>query len=218
MKNIPDQSIKLNSSQGSQNRHTRRTLNRPAVQKMRKRMTIRLIRSVNREGPSQPLSPKVRRAVWGRWGGRIRTSRTSLTRPAHVRVVHRAAPRQHPRHRTTSGNAGAGSGSGSGNNDGDGGSDGEPPRSIILLDYSDLSALLKVAVGTLKNRYSRNPETLPPAIHVPGARGPRWLLSTVLAWLKSHETASEGHSPFTPAPKRKGRPRIAQAGKGGASC
>lgn len=211
MKNIAEQSIKLNSSLGSQNRHTRRTLNRPAVQKLRKRMTIRLCRSVNREGPSQPLPPKVRRAAWGRWGGRIRTR---LAPPAHVRVAHRAAPRQ-TRHRATGSNSGAGSGSGSGN-DGDGG-DGEPPHHPLVLTYEDLATLLHVAVGTLKNRYSRDPSGLPPAILIPGCRGPRWLLATVLRWLEAHEAMP----PANPAPKRRGRvgrPRIAQAGKGGASC
>lgn len=212
MKNIAEQSIKLNSSLGSQNRHTRRTLNRPAVQKLRKRMTIRLCRSVNREGPSQPLPPKVRRAAWGRWGGRIRTR---LAPPAHIRAVHRAAPRQ-PRRHVTSGNSGAGSGSGSGN-DGDGGSDGEPPHPHpLVLTYEDLSKLLKVAIGTLKNRYSRDPSSLPPAILIPGCRGPRWLLATVFRWLEAHEAVA---TPITPAPKRRkaGRPRIA-GGKGGVSC
>lgn len=211
MKIISHANKGINSSQGSQNRHTRRTINRPATQKLRKEMARKLFRSINREGRDQPLPPKMHRAQRGRWGGRVSASK----RMATTTVTHRAAPRQ-PRHRATGSNAGAGSGSGSGDDgDGGGGSDGEPPhQSPLLLDYEDLSRLLKVAVGTLKNRYSRDPSSLPPAILIPGCRGPRWLLATVLRWLEAHETPAPA-APVTP--KRKaGRPRIA-AGKGGVS-
>lgn len=210
MKIISHANKGINSSQGSQNRHTRRTINRPASQKLRKEMARKLFRSINREGRDQPLPPKMHRAQRGRWGGRVSASK----RMATTTVTHRAAPRQ-PRHRATGSNAGAGSGSGSGD-DGDGG-DGEPPRPHhpLVLDYEDLSKLLKVAIGTLKNRYSRDPSSLPPAILIPGCRGPRWLLATVLRWLEAHEAMP----PANPAPKRRvGRPRIALAGKGGVSC
>lgn len=197
---------------GSQNRHTRRTINRPASQKLRQSMTIKVCRSFQREGQDhQPLPPKVRRAALGRWGGRVSKR---MAPPPHIRVVHHAAPRQ-PRRHVTSGNSGAGSGSGSGDDGGDGSGDGEPPhQSPLLLDYEDLSRLLKVAVGTLKNRYSQAPNTLPPAILIPGHRGPLWMLTTVLGWLESHEHPA----PVTPSPKRRvGRPRLAMQGKRGVS-
>lgn len=139
--------------------------------------------------------------------------------PTPLRSAAARQPRQHNRQQTRSAH-GAAKKSGDDGDGGDGGSgDGEPPHQHpILLDYADLAALLKVAVGTLKNRYSQAPHTLPPAILIPGCRGPRWLLATVLRWLEAHE--AEAQAPAAPVtPKRRvGRPRIAQAGQGGASC
>ena len=106
----------------------------------------------------------------------------------------------------------------SSNDDGDGG-DGEPPHRLEpLLDSEDLAAYLRLARGTVNNYYSRSPELLPPAIHIPGHRGPLWRPTTVLRWLDAHE--AEAQAPAAPVtPKRRvGRPRIAQAGQGGASC
>lgn len=104
----------------------------------------------------------------------------------------------------------------SSNDDGDGDGGGEPPHQHPLqtLEYQDLAPLFHVSPDTLKNVYSRSPELLPPAVHIPGHRGPLWLPSTVLRWLE----ANEHPAPVTPAPKRRkaGRPRIAQAGKVGA--
>jgi hypothetical protein len=74
----------------------------------------------------------------------------------------------------------------------------------------------RLATGTLKNLYSKSPELLPPAIHIPGHRGPLWLPRDVKRWLEAHRTTQVA---VVPAPKRRaGRPRIAQAGTGGASC
>jgi hypothetical protein len=95
--------------------------------------------------------------------------------------------------------------------------DGEPPRHPypLVLNYVDLADLLKIAPGTLKNRYSQAPDTLPPAICIPGCRGPRWLLATVLRWLEAHEAPAPA-APVTPK-RRVGRPRLAMQGKGGAA-
>lgn len=123
---------------------------------------------------------------------------------------HRHAARRHQAHASHGGARKSG-------DDGDGGDGdgGEPPHHPILLDYEDLSELLKVAVGTLKNRYSQAPHTLPPAILIPGCRGPRWFLVDVIRWIEAHRVTTP--APVTQAPKRNvGRPRIA-AGKGGAA-
>lgn len=103
----------------------------------------------------------------------------------------------------------------SSNDDGDGG-DGEPPHRLEpLLDSKDLAAYLRLARGTVNNYYSCSPELLPPAIRIPGHRGPLWRPTTVLKWLEARE--AEAQAPAAPVtPKRgRGRPRIAQAGKGG---
>lgn len=126
-------------------------------------------------------------------------------------VVHTPTDRQ-PRRSGRQGHGGQGKTSSNDEGDGDGG---EPPHPLVL-DYEDLAHLLRVAVGTLKNRYSLDPTSLPPAILIPGCRGPRWLFPDVLQWLKDHRTPA-APSP-APAPKRKaGRPRIAISGKGGAA-
>jgi hypothetical protein len=108
-----------------------------------------------------------------------------------------------------------------GSDDGDGGGDGgEPPRRLggglePLLNYEDFGLVARLAPGTVKNLYCRSPELLPPAIHIPGHRGPLWRPNDVSRWFEEHVTTP---ATVTPAPKRRkaGRPRIA-AGKGGAS-
>lgn len=101
---------------------------------------------------------------------------------------------------------------------GDGG--GEPPHCLgglePLLNYEDFGLVARLAPGTVKNLYCRSPESLPPAIHIPGHRGPLWHPDDVVLWFDQHRSTPTA-PPVTPAPKRKaGRPRIA-AGKGGAA-
>ncbi len=95
--------------------------------------------------------------------------------------------------------------------------DGEPPRRPApLLDQSALASLLSVSKKTVQNQYSAAPWTLPPAIQIPGARGPRWTPQAVSEWLDQRPA----HTPQTAPniPKRKvGRPRIALVKQGGAA-
>lgn len=104
----------------------------------------------------------------------------------------------------------------SGNDDG---SDGEPPRphqSLQLLNQNTLAALLGISKKTLQNVFCRTPHLLPPAVVVPGARGPRWTASAVQDWLDSRPAYTNKPAP-TPTRRKVGRPRIAlAAGKGGA--
>lgn len=105
-------------------------------------------------------------------------------------------------------------------NDGD--SDPEPERNpqqnpLQLLDQQSLAALLCISKKTLQNQYSVAPYTLPEAIQIPHARGPRWTIQAVQDWLANRPKHTQTLAPV--APKRKaGRPRIAAviAAKGGA--
>ena len=90
--------------------------------------------------------------------------------------------------------------------------DGEPPAHLPLVwTTHDLAATLAVSAKTLQNQ---PPHYLPPAIRIPGCRGPRYRLRDVLAWLDSFST---GQRPARPLPRKvRGRPRIALSlGKGG---
>ena len=104
----------------------------------------------------------------------------------------------------------------SGNSDG---SDGEPPRPcqpLQLLNQTDLADLLSISKKTLQNIHSNAHHLLPPAIFVPGARGPRWTPAAVAAWLDARPAYTTGPTP-APAKNKVGRPRIALAAvKGGA--
>jgi predicted DNA-binding transcriptional regulator AlpA len=104
--------------------------------------------------------------------------------------------------------------SGDGNSTGDG--DGEPPRPGGLADEAALANQLCVSKKTIQNIYSRTPHLLPPAIAIPGARGPRWTQAAIDGWLATRPQHTSKSVPV--APKRSaGRPRIALAGKRGAS-
>lgn len=126
--------------------------------------------------------------------------------PARVTTVPRAAPRR--RHA-----AGVRSSAASGDS-GDGNSEPEPDRPF--LTQASLAALLCISKKTLQNLYSRTPHSLPVAIQIPGTRGPRWTPQAVQEWLDSRPQHTP--KPIPVAPKKKaGRPRIAQAVKGGAA-
>lgn len=130
---------------------------------------------------------------------------------------HAAPTQQHrsaPHRRQAAGvRSSAASGDGNGNND-----DGEPPRSHQhLLDQADLADILSISKKTLQNLFSSTPHTLPRAIRIPGARGPRWTPEAVKAWLDARPAYTATPAPATPKNKV-GRPRIALAVQGGVSC
>ena len=88
--------------------------------------------------------------------------------------------------------------------------DPDPDRPLQLFDTRKLADLLCISPKTLQNLYSKSPHGLPPAIHIPGARGPRWTLSAIRDWLNTRPLHTSAPPP-RPEPKKKpvGRPRIA---------
>ena len=125
-----------------------------------------------------------------------------------------AAPRRTAPRRTRGANSRSSAKSGDGNSD-DG--DPDPERNpLALLDQPGLADLLGIAKSTLQNIYSSTPWLLPPAIHIPGARGPRWTPQAVQAWLADRPAHVAKPAP-QPAQKKVGRPRIALAVQGGAA-
>ncbi len=77
---------------------------------------------------------------------------------------------------------------GGGGDSGDGGSgDGEPPHGLpSLLTLHDLAALLRCSIYTLYTYSSKHPGRLPPAIYLPGVRGPRYTSGSVCDWITAH--------------------------------
>ena len=94
--------------------------------------------------------------------------------------------------------------------------DGEPPRRHGLADAGTFAAYICISKKTLQNIYCKTPHLLPPAIKIPGARGPRWPWASIDEWLSQRPQHTSKSAPVAPR-KRVGRPRIALvAGKGGA--
>lgn len=103
--------------------------------------------------------------------------------------------------------------------DGDGDPDPDPDRPQFY-DYAALAALLSCGVQHVRNL--RCAGKLPPAIKLPYARGPRWTVDAVDAWLASnaepyHPTPVARSAPKSPLPRKIGRPRIADQQRGGRS-
>ena len=96
--------------------------------------------------------------------------------------------------------------------------DSDPERrpSLSLFDQAALADLLKISKKTLQNLYSSSPHTLPAAIQIPGARGPRWTPTAVQEWLNNRPPHTTKPIP-QPIKKTVGRPRIAFVVKGGAA-
>lgn len=73
-----------------------------------------------------------------------------------------------------------------------------------LLTYSDLADRWGCRRRSLIQLYSQAPQRLPPAVRLPGVRGPRWRLAEVEAWESGHLQPATAISPGRP----RGRPRI----------
>ena len=93
----------------------------------------------------------------------------------------------------------------------------------LAIDIPDLAAAIGANPRSARNAFYLRPQDFPPAIYLPGCRGPRFMVSDVLTWLESRKTPAPPPPPVTPKPQ--GRPRkaspaqIARAsqGKGGAA-
>jgi predicted DNA-binding transcriptional regulator AlpA len=145
---------------------------------------------------------------------RMRSARTSVS--ASTTTVVNVAPRMARRHVAGVRSSAA---SGDGNSDD---SDPEPARPLLqnylqLYDESSLADLLCISKKTIQNLYSKTPWLLPAAIFIPGARGPRWTVASVQAWLNDRPAHSAAPAPKAAAKNKVGRPRIALAVAGGAA-
>lgn len=82
---------------------------------------------------------------------------------------------------------------------------GEPPASLPLIcTVHDLAVLLQVSPKTLQNKPQ---SALPPAVFIPGCRGPRYHYRDVIAWLNSFPVG--GAKSPRKSKGKVGRPRIA---------
>ncbi len=123
------------------------------------------------------------------------------------KTIHRAAPARHTRQQ--------GASTSSTEKSGDGNPDPDPERASLLTQAA-LADLLCISTKTLQNLYSSKPHTLPPAISIPGARGPRWTPQAVQAWLTDRPAHTTTSAPVAPK-RRPGRPRIAALRSAGAA-
>lgn len=93
-------------------------------------------------------------------------------------------------------------------------------RYRYAIDIPELAAAIGANVRSLRNAFYLHPDQFPPAIYLPGTRGPRFLVSDVLIWLEARRTQQAAPPPPV-TPKPKGRPRkaspiqIARARQGG---
>jgi len=151
-------------------------------------------------------------------------------RVADHRKIMSIAPRTQHRGRGEGSRSSAASGDGNSSDDSDSSDDPDsdparplrPHHPLQLLDQQTFATLLCVSTKTLQNWYSASPHSLPPAIQIPGARGPRWTAQAVQNWLDSRPAHTAKPSPAVAKQKRRvGRPRIAATlalvGKGGAA-
>jgi hypothetical protein len=76
------------------------------------------------------------------------------------------------------------------------------------LDLPDLAAAIGANTRSLRNAFYLRPEDFPPAIYLPGCRGPRFLVADVHFWLESRKPV-KAQQPTVVALKARGRPRKA---------
>lgn len=93
----------------------------------------------------------------------------------------------------------------------------------LTIDLPGLAAAIGANPRSSQNAFYLNPEAFPPAIYLPGCRGPRFLVEDVRAWLEFRKARPASPPPATP--NTQGRPRKAspvqvahaRLGQGGAA-
>ena len=82
----------------------------------------------------------------------------------------------------------------------------------LAIDLPALAAAIGANARSLRNAFYLRPRDFPPAIYLPGTRGPRFLVEDVRAWLESRKGKAQTTTPpVVAAPTPKGRPRKASA-------
>ena len=78
----------------------------------------------------------------------------------------------------------------------------------FAIALPELAAAIGANPRSMRNAYYLQPQDFPPSIYLPGARGPRFLVSDVQDWLEARKTQQAmPRPPVTPKPQ--GRPRKA---------
>lgn len=121
-----------------------------------------------------------------------------------------ASTTSRPRRKRGSGQAARRTGSKSSSDDGDGDGEASPPTThaaplLTYFSYTDLAQRWKTSPGTLRRIRCDHPQDLPPAVKLPGAKGPRWHIDDILAL----ERAGHDNAPKLPG---RGRPRNSKKG------
>lgn len=143
--------------------------------------------------------------------GWITRDRATVVRIANHRTAPATASRTGHRQRSEGARSSAASGDGNGNSDDS--AEPDPERRTQpsqLYDQASLADFLGISKKTLQNLYSEAPHSLPQAIAIPGARGPRWTAAAVQTWLNDRPRHTSKPAP-TAAKRKAGRPRIALA-------
>ncbi|MBU2769085.1 hypothetical protein HAP94_23715 [Acidithiobacillus ferrivorans] len=93
------------------------------------------------------------------------------------------------------------------------------------IPLPELAATYGANPRSVRNAFYLRPQDFPPAIYLPGCRGPRFLVDDVQAWLEARKAKTQPAQSTAAAPKPQGRPRKASAlqiararqGQGGAA-
>ena len=95
----------------------------------------------------------------------------------------------------------------------------------LAIALPELAAAIGANARSLRNAFYLHPDRFPPAIYLPGTRGPRFLVSDVLIWLEARKPQQPAPATAATPKPQQGRPRKASAaqiararqGKGGAA-
>ena len=79
------------------------------------------------------------------------------------------------------------------------------------IDLPGLAAAIGANPRSLRNAFYLHPDQFPPAIYLPGTRGPRFLVSDVLIWLEARKPQQPAPATAATPKPQQGRPRKASA-------
>lgn len=77
----------------------------------------------------------------------------------------------------------------------------------ITVGVEELATMLGRAPASIRMARCRSPESLPPAIRIPGQRRLVWLVDDVVEWLRKHREPTVESPGLSVSPRRRGRPR-----------